>query len=154
MTGSSQSSTPNVRGSDALALALVIGLTLACSVAPPKREAPTATPVTQPARPMTHPVDGPHAALSAFLDAAGRQDFEACWRLLASPLRERYTPARLAEDFSAVKERAEDKLARVHAAFKDGALRVEGGGAALPLSEHKELRLVHEADGWKIAELE
>jgi hypothetical protein len=154
MTFSSQSSTANVRGSDAFVLALAIGATLSCSAAPPKREACPATPAAQPAKPMTHPVEDPRATLSAFLDAAAQKDFEACWRLLASPLKERYTPARLADDFSAVQERAEDKLARARAAFKDGALRVEEGRAALPISERKELRMVREADGWKIAELE
>ncbi|MBI5542608.1 MAG: hypothetical protein HY901_01875 [Deltaproteobacteria bacterium] len=104
---------------------------------------------------MTHSVEpsGPKLALDAFLAAAERGDYEACWRLLASPLRERYTPARLGEDFAAVRGSAQDKLARARLASAV-APKVEEGRAEFPVSERASVKLTHEADGWKIASLE
>jgi hypothetical protein len=153
MRNPSQSSTPNVRRPDAYIAAAVIAVALGCSTAPPKPE-PAATPPTQGAKPATHPVDGPREALASFLDAAAHKDFDTCWRSLASPLRARYTPARLGEDFSTVKGPAEDKLARARAALEKEALKVEGERAELPIAQDRALRLVHEADGWKILALE
>lgn len=95
----------------------------------------------------------PRAALTRFLDAAERADFPVCWQALASPLRERYTPARLGEDFQAVEGRAREKLARARAAMS-APMRVEGGKALLSISEHRAVHLVLEGDAWKIAALE
>jgi hypothetical protein len=95
----------------------------------------------------------PKAALTSFLDAAERSDFQACWQSLTGPLRERYTPARLGEDFHAVEGRAREKLARARAAMAS-PMRVEGSSALLSISEHRTVRLVLEGEAWKIAALE
>ena len=105
---------------------------------------------------MTHPVDeagAAKAALETFLAAAAKEDFEACYQLLSGSLRERYTPARLAEDFKVVRGMAEDKLARARSALSEKP-RLEEGKAEFPISEGKAVRLVLEAGSWKIAALE
>jgi len=153
MPDPSQSSTPNVRRPDAYIAAIVIGVALGCSAAPQKPET-AANPPTQGAKPATHPADGPREALTSFFDSVERKDFETCWRSLDSPLRARYTPSRLGEDFSTVKGPAEDKLARARAALAKDALKIDGERAELPIAQDRALRLVHEADGWKIAALE
>ncbi len=96
---------------------------------------------------------GPRGALDQFLKAAERGDFEAVYRLLASPLRARYTPARLASDFSAVRGLAQDKLARLRAC-PQSAWRVAADQAFLPVGDGKSARLVREPDGWRLAALE
>jgi hypothetical protein len=112
--------------------------------------APCPTPQT-PARPEAAP--GPRGALEQFLGAAGRGDFEAAFRLLASPLRARYTPARLASDYAAVRGLAQDKLARLRASL-DADWRIGADEASLPVGEGKRARLVREPEGWRIAALE
>ncbi|HEY3448451.1 MAG TPA: hypothetical protein VGK67_19000 [Myxococcales bacterium] len=105
---------------------------------------------------MTHPGDeagAAKAALEAFLAAAAKEDFAACYQLLSGPLREKYTPARLAEDFEAVRGTAQDKLARARAALSEKP-RLEQGIAEFPISEHKAVRLVLESGSWKIAAVE
>lgn len=103
-----------------------------------------------PARPEA---PGPRGALEQFLGAAGRGDFEAAFRLLASPLRARYTPARLASDYAAVRGLAQDKLARLRASL-DAGWRIGADEASLPVGEGKSARLVREPEGWRIAALE
>jgi hypothetical protein len=113
----------------------------ACEPCPPPRT------TTRPEAP------GPRGALEQFLEAAGRGDFEAAFRLLASPLRARYTPARLASDYAAVRGLAQDKLARLRASL--GAdWRIGADEACLRVGEGKSARLVREPEGWRIAALE
>ena len=91
--------------------------------------------------------------MEAFIEAAKRGDFEVCYQALASPLRERYTPSRLAQDFTAVKGTAEDKLERAKAALAHEP-RMESGRAEFAISDRKAVKLVYEPDGWKVSALE
>lgn len=96
---------------------------------------------------------GPRDTLEQFLVAAESAKFEAAYRLLASRLRARYTPARLAEDFSQVKEQAHDNLARARLALSSSP-QVGERRAEFPIVERKAVRLVLEDDGWKLESLE
>lgn len=96
---------------------------------------------------------GPRGTLEQFLRAAGRGDFEIAYRLLASPLRARYTPARLAADYSAVRGLAHEKLARLQARG-ESSWRIGVDQASLPVGEGRSARLVREPEGWRIAALE
>lgn len=124
---------------------------LLCACAAGPRPATGDTQAAQPATRLS--ADAPREALARFLDAASRGDFEASWRLLSSPLRERYTPARLAEDFAAVRTSAGESLARARAALASEP-RLDERSADFPISERKAVRLVRENDGWKVAALE
>ena len=161
MPETSNSPARSVRRPDAFWWPVALAVTVSACVGAPPRNDGTGTSSTQgAAKPVTHPVDasvgeeaGPKRALEAFLATAEKGDFEACYRELSGPLRERYTPARLAEDFQAVKGIALDKLARARSAMS-ASPHLEDGRAEFPISESKAVRLVLEAGAWKIAALE
>jgi hypothetical protein len=146
--------TRSVAGFNAIG-ALALAASLGCSAAAPRSDPAANSPAQAGAKPATHPPAAPDArdALEAFVTSADKGDFTTCWRSLAAPLRERYTPARLADDFAQARGLAEDKLARARAAMAS-APRLQEGRAEFPVSERKAVRLVLEADGWKIAALE
>jgi hypothetical protein len=109
--------------------------------------------VTPPAGGTVTAPGGPRDTLEQFLVAAESAKFEAAYRLLSSRLRGRYTPARLAEDFSQVKEQAHDNLARARLALASSP-QVGERRAEFPIVEGKAVRLVLEDDGWKLESLE
>lgn len=124
----------------ALPLALTIALA-ACAHAP---------------SPPAAEVDAaPRATLKAFLDAEHSGDFSEAFALLSGDLRARYTPARLQADFERDRALAEEKLARVRAALESNvAMKIEGHRAELPLAAGRAVKLVEEAEGWKVESLE
>ena len=136
--------------------ALTLAAAGACAGAHPRTGASGAPPTQGEASAVARPsgAEGdPKAALQAFLEAARQRDFDTCYWALCAPLRQRYTPERLAEDFQAAREFAEDKLARARAALAQEP-RLIDGRAELPISEHRAVRLVRESGTWKIAALE
>lgn len=97
----------------------------------------------------------PRAALDAFLAAQQAGDFQKAYALLAAPLRDRYTPERLQQDYVRDRDLADDKLSRIRAALASGArLEVQGAQARLPLGPDKAARLVLEEGTWRVAALE
>ncbi len=90
--------------------------------------------------------------LGEFLDASAAADFARAWSLLAAPLRARYSPERLAQDFAA-EPGAQDRLSRARAAAQTSPV-IEGDEARWPLGEGRAVRLVREGDGWRVAALE
>lgn len=139
------------------AAALAVLLAGCVTTAPAK---PVTTPAAKPS-PMVavagrdtaaRPDDEVRTQVRRFLAATQKRDFEAAWRLLAEPLRDRYTPKRLKADFEA-EPLAEERLTRIRLAV-DLPFRVEGRRAFLKLSEGRVLELVQEPTGWHIAALE
>lgn len=167
MPATSESSTRSARTPDAFSWLLATALAVSACVGPQPKAEPVGTSSTQgAAKSATHPSGSsghggatadeagpPRAALETFLAAAEKEDFGACYQLLAGPLRERYTPARLADDFKAARGTAQDKLARARAALAQ-APRLETGRAEFPISEGKAVRLVFDSGSWKVAALE
>ena len=98
------------------------------------------------------PQDAPRACLTAFLDAVEAPDWDTAWSLLSSPLRARYTPERLREDFQR-EPLAAERVRRSRLALK-GAVQVSETGAAFPLDEERAVRLTREGDGYRVASLE
>lgn len=132
------------------ALALLTG----CTHLPTASRVPPQAPCAPcPAALWPEPSDHPREIVGQFLGAVVRGDFDAAWRLLASPWRERYTPSRLSFDFSAVRGLAQDKLARIRAS-PDSGWRIGADQAVLPIAQGKAVRLVRESEGWRIAALE
>lgn len=99
-----------------------------------------------------HPSDAPRAALAHFLDAVEASDWATAWSLLSDPLRARYTPERLREDFQR-EPLATERLRRARLTLK-GPAKVTGPEAEFPLGEERAVRLVRETDGWRVAAIE
>jgi hypothetical protein len=105
--------------------------------------------------PLQDPADAPRAALQAFLVAEQAQDFQKAYALLDAPLRGRYTPERLAEDYARDVELAHDKLSRIRAALGAAqAWELEGDAARLPLGPRRAVQLVKEQGAWHVHSLE
>ena len=105
--------------------------------------------VTRPPAPAVDPHAAQRAVVRAFVQATDAHRFEEAWALLARPLRDRYTAARLAEDFEAeplAAARLEQLKRRLDGPFADSN--------TLAWAEGKALRLTLEPDGWRIAALE
>ncbi len=104
-------------------------------------------------RPQTAEASGAREALLAFLAAADAGRFDECYRELAAPLRARYTPERLAEDFRSSREAAKENVARARAA---AASDPEGDGrqVSFAIGPGKAVRLIRENGAWRIAALE
>lgn len=120
----------------------------------PERETADAGQVRSLAQPVAELVDVANArgAAHRFVSAAEKKDFESAYGQLSGALRARYTPQRLASDFSA-EPLAVERLARVKAALA-APLRVIGNSAELPLGDGRAFRLVKEDGEWKVAALE
>jgi len=116
----------------------------------PKHAARVETP--KPTDDSARPDDAQREQVRRFLEATQSRDFEAAWRLLAEPLRDRYTPKRLEADFDS-EPLVGERLARIRKAI-DLPFRVQGRRAYLELSEGRVLELVEEPTGWHIATLE
>ncbi|MFZ5443510.1 MAG: hypothetical protein ACOZQL_26120 [Myxococcota bacterium] len=92
------------------------------------------------------------AVTTRFVEAASKKDFATVHALLSKALRERYTIARLAEDF------ANDPLATVRvehlARHLTDPFRLDGRNASLEWAAGRALRLAREPEGWRITGLE
>ncbi|AKJ03876.1 TFIIB-like protein [Archangium gephyra] len=98
------------------------------------------------------PEDAPRTALKGFLDAVGASNWNKAWSLLSDPLRARYTPERLREDFKREPLSAE-RVRRARLAL-EGDVRVTASGAEFPLGTDRAVRLVREAGEYRVAAIE
>ncbi|MCY1078195.1 zf-TFIIB domain-containing protein [Archangium lansingense] len=98
------------------------------------------------------PEDAPRAVLKRFLDAVGASNWATAWSLLSDPLRARYTPERLREDFKREPQSAE-RVRRAQLALK-GGVRVTASGAEFPIGKGRAVRLVREAGEYRVAAIE
>ncbi|WP_375764859.1 zf-TFIIB domain-containing protein [Archangium gephyra] len=98
------------------------------------------------------PEDAPRAALRGFLEAVGAGNWDRAWSLLSEPLRARYTPERLREDFKREPQSAE-RVRRARLAL-EGDVRVTGAGAEFPIGQDRAVRLVREAGEYRVAAIE
>ncbi|QRN92881.1 hypothetical protein JRI60_27100 [Archangium violaceum] len=98
------------------------------------------------------PADAPRVVLGRFLDAVEAGDWATAWSLLSDPLRARYTPERLREDFKREPLSAE-RVRRARLALK-GEVKVTGAGAEFPIGKDLAVRLVREAGEYKVAAIE
>ncbi|NBD11149.1 MULTISPECIES: hypothetical protein [Corallococcus] len=96
--------------------------------------------------------DVPRAALKKFLDAVDARDWKGAWGLLASPLRARYTPERLREDFER-EPLSKERLRRARLALNT-RVRVAAGEALFPLGEERAVRLLLEDGEYRVAAIE
>jgi hypothetical protein len=92
------------------------------------------------------------AALTRFLDAVEGEDWTAAWSLLQGPLRARYTPERLREDF-AREPLAGERLRRARL-VSQGPVRVSPTEALFPLGEERAVRLTLEEGEYRLAAIE
>jgi hypothetical protein len=98
-------------------------------------------------------VGGPRAVIHAFVAAVQARSFGVAHALLAKPLRERYTPARLEHDFLADPSGAL-RVQMISARQETSILNEHDGVATLQWAEGHALRLEREPKGWRIAALE
>ena len=100
------------------------------------------------------PVDTQRAlrdVVQAFIDATEARKFEQVRALLTRPLRDRYSAKTLERDFGADPQ-ASERVAQIKKAT--ASLVESEDAAALEWSEGRSLRLVREAEGWRISALE
>lgn len=111
-------------------------------------------PVTPPKPPVVvaSQDDEVRAAAERFVAAAERRDFQTAYAMLSGPLRDRYTPERLAHDFDN-EPLAKERLARIRAALAQ-PFAVTPAKAVLQLGAANAFTMSHEADGWRVASLE
>ncbi|XXF81454.1 hypothetical protein P2318_17360 [Myxococcaceae bacterium GXIMD 01537] len=100
----------------------------------------------------SRPADVPRAALSRFLDAVDGKDWRTAWGLLAAPLRARYTPERLQDDFEH-EPLARERLRRARIALL-GPVKVAASEASFPIGEDRAVRLVLEEGEYRVAAIE
>ncbi len=98
------------------------------------------------------PGEAPRATLGRFLDAVEAEEWSLAWSLLHGPLRARYTPERLHEDFQR-EPLATERLRRARLAWQE-PVRMTGSGAEFPLSEDRAVLLVREGGAWRVAAIE
>ncbi|ATB48121.1 hypothetical protein [Corallococcus macrosporus] len=98
------------------------------------------------------PADVPRAALRRFIDNVEGREWKAAWGQLAGPLRARYTPERLREDFER-EPLAKERLRRAKLALNTH-VRVGAGEAVFPLGDERAVRLVLEDGEYRIAAIE
>ncbi|MGQ0504011.1 MAG: hypothetical protein ACT4TC_01700 [Myxococcaceae bacterium] len=94
----------------------------------------------------------PEAIVTRFLAAVDAKDFPGAYRLLSARWRGRYTPEQLRADFDA-EPSAGQRLDRIRAALSS-PFQVTPEGAQLVLGEGKVLRLIREAESYRVASLE
>lgn len=128
-------------------LALVLVLVTGCVTSPkPVPVKPVPVPVASPA------VDPLRTLVQSFVAASEAGRFDEVHALLAKPLRDRYSVKQLERDFTA------DPLAaaRIAQLKRKANAPIVGSAesASLEWSVGRSLRLVHEAQGWRIAALE
>ncbi|MBE2252020.1 MAG: hypothetical protein IAE78_20965 [Myxococcus sp.] len=92
------------------------------------------------------------SALSAFVAAVERRDFERAYALLDGASRRRYSPGRLEADF-ALEPRGAALVGRLKAAL-GRPITVSGGRATLVVAEGRVAAAVHESDGWHVQSLD
>jgi hypothetical protein len=98
------------------------------------------------------PADAPREALKRFLDAVGASDWATAWSLLSDPLRARYTPERLRDDFKR-EPLAAERVRRARLALK-GPVKVTASGAEFPIGKDRTVLLVREAGEYRVAAIE
>lgn len=98
------------------------------------------------------PADVPKAALSRFLDTVEARDWQKAWSQLAAPLRARYTPERLRDDFER-EPLAKERVRRARLAL-NANVRVGAGEALFPLGEDRAVVLVLEDGEYRVAAIE
>ncbi len=118
---------------------------VACAARPVAVSPPAPAPRTD--------ADEARAALLAFVAAAEERRFEACYEMLAAPLRARYTAARLAADWRLAETVAGERLARARASAA-AAPQIRGDQASFPVGTGRAVLLVREAAGWRVASLD
>lgn len=96
--------------------------------------------------------DVPKAALSRFLDTVEARDWQKAWSQLAAPLRARYTPERLRDDFER-EPLAKERVRRARLAL-NANVRVGAGEALFPLGEDRAVVLVLEDGEYRVAAIE
>jgi hypothetical protein len=100
----------------------------------------------------SRPADVPRAALTRFLDAVEAKDWKGAWGLLSAPLRARYTPERLREDFEH-EPLAKERLRRARIALK-GPVKVAANEALFPVGEDRAVRLILEEGEYRVSAIE
>jgi hypothetical protein len=98
------------------------------------------------------PEEVARAVLTRFLDAVEGEDWTAAWSLLQGPLRTRYTPERLHEDFNR-EPLAAERLRRARL-VSQGPVRLTPTEALFPLGEDRAVRLSLEEGEYRIAAIE
>lgn len=122
-------------------------LALACAACA-HGPAPAETVVVRPSA----STQGPREALLDFVGAAEAGDFERAYALLTGRLRARYTPERLARDYS-LEPLSRERLRRATLAA-DGEPVIEGERAAFPIGDGFAVRLEREGGSWRVESLE
>lgn len=107
---------------------------------------------TNAASPGQAPEEAARAALSTFVTAVERKDFEAALRLLDADWRRRYSAERLERDFVA-EPRGAQLLSRLKASLP-GKLTVAGARASLTVGTGRVASMRLESDGWHLASLD
>lgn len=97
--------------------------------------------------------NAPRETLGRFLGAVEAGDWTTAWSLLSDPLRARYTPERLREDFKR-EPLAAERVRRARLALKSGQVKVTATGAELPVGRDGAVRLVREAGEYRVASIE
>ncbi len=92
------------------------------------------------------------AALTAFVDAVERKDFDGAFRLLDATLKRRYSPERLKSDF-ALEPRGVALVSRLKGALAR-PLQLAGDRASVVVAEGRVALAVRESDGWHVASLD
>ena len=113
---------------------------------------PVVVPPTEPVVVASDPQAPLRALVEAFVSAAEARRFDEVLALMSKPLRERYSVETLKRDFGADPQ-ASERLAQIK--LKAAAPLIETKqSASLEWSAGRSLRMVHEAEGWRIAALE
>jgi signal peptide peptidase SppA len=128
-------------------LALAFALATGCVHAPCPSQGETTAQARAPAS-----EDGARDALGRFLSAVEAAEWPLAWSLLHGPLRTRYTPERLREDFLR-EPLASERLRRARLAWQ-GPVRVAGAEARFPLGDERAVRLLQEEGSWRVVALE
>lgn len=92
------------------------------------------------------------AVADAFVKAAAAGEWKKAYSFLAAPLRARYSPERFAEDFKA-EPQAKERLTRARVAL-EGTPELVGNEVRFMIGEGRALRLIREADGFRILAIE
>lgn len=100
----------------------------------------------------SRPADVPRAVLGRFLDAVDAKDWQTAWSLLSAPLRARYTPERLRDDFEH-EPLAKERLRRARVALK-GPVKVGASEAIFPVGGSHAVTLVLEDGEYRVAAIE